>query len=420
MLEPPVGDVDPPREPDIAQPERVLDELPQRRRAACLADPARMQPDRHHLRIAGQPLAAQLVGSPLADVEEVGRPAEPLWENVAAVVVDERVRHHEVPVAVHLGEVGEVVVVGIRVVDEAALLDEQLARVDARSVAAVPAERALPRRPLERLDRPLDVLPLLVAAEQPVLLPAPAVAARLVPRFLDPFAYLRIPLQRDRGGVERRLDAVLVEHAEQAPDAGPAAVLVNRLGAEVAVLRIHEVRDLGEPLVAAVPGRLRVLRALLVVDAEADDRLGVVRPEDLRWATPVADVVPLRPGDVLIDELHVSPFALTSPGSRRCQSVACWYAAPALSTVASLSGAAASCTPTGSPSAEKPHGTLSAGRPARLQPYVNLTSRWVVSIISESAGGAVVPAVGVSRMSTCSSTDATRRRQPRASWRARP
>src|SRR6266705_3325576 len=115
-----------------------------------------MEADRHQLRIAGLGLAAELVEAPPADVEEVGRAAEALGEDVAAVVVDERVRDDEMALALDLGEVGEVVVVGVRVVDEAALLDHQLARVDARAVTAVPAERPLPARPLERLDRPLD------------------------------------------------------------------------------------------------------------------------------------------------------------------------------------------------------------------------------------------------------------------------
>src|SRR5262249_61128094 len=129
-------------------------------------------------------------GAPPAQVEEVGRASESLGEDVAAVVVDERVGHDEMPPSLHVDEIGQVVVVGVGVVDEAALLDDELARVDAGAVAAVPAERPLAARPLDRLDRPLDVLPVRVAVEEPVLLPAPAVAARLVARLARPLPRL--------------------------------------------------------------------------------------------------------------------------------------------------------------------------------------------------------------------------------------
>src|SRR5581483_3460547 len=325
VLEPPVGDVDPPREPDVAEAERVLDELSQRGGSAGLPRPAGVKTDRHHLRVARVPLPAKLVEAAPADVEEVRRPAEPLREDVAAVVVDHAVRHDEVALALHLGEVGEIVVVGVGVVDEAPLLHEQLARVHAGAVAAVPAERTLPGRLPEGLDRPLDVPALLLAVEQPVLLPAPPVAARLVTRLLQPLPNLRVSLEGDRRRVEGRLDAVLVEQAEEAPDARPATVLVDRLGAEVPVLGVHDVRDLGEALVAPVPGGLRVLRSLLLVDAEADDRLGVLRPEHLRRSASVADVLSLRAGDVLVDKSHlVTPFGFGSTGCRRCQSVSRW------------------------------------------------------------------------------------------------
>ena len=113
---------------------------------------------------------------------------------------------------------------------------------------------------------------------------------------LDPLADLGVALHGDRAREERHLDLVLVEEAHEAPDAGAAPVLVDRLGAEVAVLGVHGVRDLGEALVAAVAGGLRVLGALLVVDDEVDGHLGLVRPHDLRLVPPVADEVRRGPG----------------------------------------------------------------------------------------------------------------------------
>src|SRR5436190_12201328 len=124
VFEPPVGDVDPSRKPDVLLSEAVFDELAQRRGATGLSGPTRVEADRHHLRITGVAFAPELVQRSLADVEEVGRPTEALRQDVAAVVIDHRVRHDEMALSLHFGEVREVVVVGVGVVDEAAFLDE--------------------------------------------------------------------------------------------------------------------------------------------------------------------------------------------------------------------------------------------------------------------------------------------------------
>src|SRR5207247_2730212 len=87
----------------------------------------------------------------------IGRPGP---AGVFPVVVGERVGDDEVRAALHRRPVGELVVVRVGVVEEAALLDEQLARVDARSVATVPAERPLADRLGERRDGFGDVLTL--------------------------------------------------------------------------------------------------------------------------------------------------------------------------------------------------------------------------------------------------------------------
>src|SRR5829696_8163997 len=72
VLEPPAGDVDPTRDPDIAQALGVLDELPDRRGPARLAGPPGMEPHRHHLRPSREPLASVLVDPATAHVEVVG------------------------------------------------------------------------------------------------------------------------------------------------------------------------------------------------------------------------------------------------------------------------------------------------------------------------------------------------------------
>ena len=203
----------------------------------------------------------------------------------------------------HLREIGEVIVVGVGVVDEAALLDEELAGVDGGAVAAVPAEGALPHRLLERLDRPQHVPALRLAAEPPHLLPAPAVAARFVTSFPDPGRHLGVALERGRGGEEGNREPEAVHQALDPPHPRPRTVFVDGLGREVAIGRVHHVGDLGQDIVLPVARGMGVLRPLLVVEDDVDGDPGTVRPAHIRHVAAVADVVSPGTGNVLVDEL---------------------------------------------------------------------------------------------------------------------
>src|SRR5581483_4188568 len=184
VVEPPARDLLARGDPDVARLEAVLDHLAQRRDAARLAEQARVRPDREHRRVAARGLAPDLVEAAPHRLREVRRRGEALREDEARVVVGERVGHDEVPLAARLDEVGQVVVVGVGVVDEPALLDDELAGVDARRPAVVAADRRAAAGPRERLDRERDPPPLLLAVEQPHLLPAPAARHAHPPRSL--------------------------------------------------------------------------------------------------------------------------------------------------------------------------------------------------------------------------------------------
>jgi hypothetical protein len=107
----------------------------------------------------------------------------------------------------------------------------------------------------------VDVAPFLVAVEQPLLAPAPAVRRGLVAELADRLLDCGVPLEGDGGREERHVHAELLEQAQQAPDPCAAAVFVDGLDAQVAVLRRREVRQLADSLVAAVARGDRVLRA---------------------------------------------------------------------------------------------------------------------------------------------------------------
>ena len=114
-------------------------------------------------------------------------------------------------------EIGQIVVVGVGVVDEPTFFDQQFARVHRGAIAAIPALGPLPDRGLERLNRPQHVLLLFLARERPDFLPTPAVAARFVAGFLEPGGHLAVAFKGRRRGKERQRELVSVDGA-----AGPA------------------------------------------------------------------------------------------------------------------------------------------------------------------------------------------------------
>src|SRR5712671_4387146 len=91
-------------------------------------------------------------------------------------------------------------------------------------------------------------------------------------------------------------------------------------------------------------------------------------------------------------ELHSG----VSAGTRRCQSVACWYREATPSNRASEKWLPVSCRPTGSPFASKPQGIDSAGSPASGAGMVKMSFRYICTGSSDLApmANAVVGAVG--------------------------
>ena len=101
-------------------------------------------------------------------------------------------------------------------------------------------------------------------------------------------------------------------------------------------------------------------------------------------------------------------------GSRRCHSVACWNAEPSANRRASVPACPTSCMATGSPSASKPAGRLSAQPPIWLTQRVNCP-RGDVRSSTESRAGALQCTVG---RSSTSSAGSHRRKRSLASTRA--
>ena len=130
----------------------VVEEARQRGDAPRPADEAAVQADRQHLRRRSAALGVQHVEGVAQVGEELVPAVEALGGREAHVVGVERVRDDEVRLRrPTLHPVRQVVGVGVGVVEEAAVLDDESARV--RAVAAgVPADRRRAGQLADRLD----------------------------------------------------------------------------------------------------------------------------------------------------------------------------------------------------------------------------------------------------------------------------
>src|SRR2546425_3281461 len=181
--DPVFGDVDAPREPHALVASDIVQRALEAGRPRGMPDEPQVQPERHHLglRLA---LAVEHVEAVLHE-REVVVGGEQAAAAELRIVGREAVRHDQMRALVPAHPVRQLVVVGIRVVEEAALLDEEASRVHAGPVAAIPAHWPLADRLLHGLDGHLDMLALFVFGELVVLDPPPAVRADVEPGFAD-------------------------------------------------------------------------------------------------------------------------------------------------------------------------------------------------------------------------------------------
>ena len=282
------------REPDVAERLRVLDEAREGVGARGVAGDPRVQADRHHARDVVA-VVAQAIEVRLRHLVEVLGAREAVARHVARVVDDEAVGHDQVGPSEHARPVRQIVVVAVGVVQEPALLDDELAGVHAH-LAAVPADRARAGRPLDREHGAADRLALLVAVHLEVVRPAVAVPGGLVAAAGELGRDLGVALERDGRGEVRDRDPGRVEDAEEPPDARARAVLVVRLDREVA-LALHHVRELVVAVVRAIAHRERLLGALLDVHDDLDGDPRVILPAHPRRMLAVADELAQRPVD---------------------------------------------------------------------------------------------------------------------------
>src|SRR5262249_30079640 len=157
------------------------------------------------------------------------------------------------------------------VIEEAAFLDHEPPRVQA-GPASVPADRALSSEALDQLDAAPDMLALLGLGYGRIIDPAPAMGDDVRTQLGDGLGDLRVALQGQADGVDSRRHAPLLEGAEDAPDPGPGAVVVEGFHVEVAGAQDRRGgTHLGEDgLGPVVTIEEAVLRPFLIIDDEIE------------------------------------------------------------------------------------------------------------------------------------------------------
>src|SRR5580692_2438200 len=289
---PVAGDVLAAAYPHLGVPADVLDEADQRLRPAGMPRQPHMQPHRHHAR-ALRTLFVE-------DIEAVAQKGEEILagtENAAAefrIVGRQRIRHNEVWPVTHPHPIGQLVVVGIAVIEEPAMLDQEAAGIFGRCVAAIPAGRGFASRPADQIDGLRNLPSFLGLREAWVVDPAIAVAADVPAARGDRRGGGRVRLEGLGAAENRYRHRKAGEDPMQPPEAYTGAIFEHALGAEIATCHAQiRAQHLGQSALGnTVSRRIGELRAFLEIDHEIDGDAGVARPLGVRRLGTVADEIP--------------------------------------------------------------------------------------------------------------------------------
>ena len=143
------------------------------------ADDAQMQADRQHARCACA-FRVQPVEGGDAVAREILREGEAAAVEEAHVVGVERIGQDDMGMPANLDDIGQIVVVGVGIVEEAAMLDEQRTGAFARRGAGVEADRRRAGGGAERCHRTGDRRSLGGLVHVDMALPAPAMGRDLM------------------------------------------------------------------------------------------------------------------------------------------------------------------------------------------------------------------------------------------------
>src|SRR5215469_3218062 len=256
-----------------------------------MAGQPHVQSDRHHAR-AVRALFMEKIEAVAQKGEEILARAE----HAAAefrIVGSQRIGDDEMRALADPHPIRQFVIVGVAVVEEAAVLDQQPARVFRWGVAAIPAQWGFGGGLADQLGGCGDLLALLRFAEARMVGPAIAVAADVPVAGGDCCSGRRVGLEGAGAAEDRYGHTKAGEDPMQAPKADAGAVFEHALGTKVAA-RDPQIRaeHLGETALAdAVAGGIGELRAFLEVDHEVDGDASAAGPLGMRWLGAVPDEI---------------------------------------------------------------------------------------------------------------------------------
>ena len=271
----------------------VLDEALEGGQACRTSHQAAVQADGEHLRCLCT-LGIQDVEGVLEVVEEVIALVETLHLGEAHVVGVQGVGDHQVRLAggVVGFPVGQVVVVGIAVVEEAAFLHHQAPGVRA-GAPGVPAQGPFAGDLGEDANRFEHVLAFLGLIHVLVVDPAVAVAADFVAGLDHGADHVRMALGGHGHGEDGQRDIEFLEQLEDPPGAGTAAIFVQRFHAHVALalqgLSGDHFREEGFGLLVAMKDV--ALAAFFVIEHEGQGDAGIAWPVRVGRVGAVTDQV---------------------------------------------------------------------------------------------------------------------------------
>jgi hypothetical protein len=155
------SDIDAARDPHLLVAEHIVEEALQRLEASRPANDARVKRNRHHLWREG-PLRIEAVECVLEILEELIARAEATSRRLELHIGGiRRVRHDEMRASVVVGPIGQVVGIGIGIVEKSALLNTEPPRVLA-AAPLIEAQWPFAQQAFMDCDRPADVLELLL------------------------------------------------------------------------------------------------------------------------------------------------------------------------------------------------------------------------------------------------------------------
>src|SRR5579883_59536 len=292
-LAPMLGDVAAGAEPDAVAFRRIVEELDQPRRLAWPADQPVMQRHAHDLRPLGAFLVEQIEAIDHVSGEFVGG-AEAGVAVETVVVGFERIGDDEVIVIAHANPEGQLVAEIVAVVPEAAMLDQEPARIDARP-AVEPADGRRAGQLLDRGDGALDMLALLVFLHLVIIEPAPAMADDLVSVFDEGASQFGAHIQAADDAEHADFHAETLEDAQQPPAADARPVFEDRFDQRATPAGISWKADIGEQVLRMrVALQDRMLAAGLDIEIEIDGDPRVARPARVRRVGAVAEKVARR------------------------------------------------------------------------------------------------------------------------------